>query len=382
MAKLRNIELSKKNGFNNNFLKEIELFRAVAALLVLYFHANMVFPKYVERLESDYNSLLTFFFEGHTGVSLFFVISGFLLSIKWVVGREVSTKQFYINRALRIIPLYYVALLFYFYVTKTPENLSFNTIMPYFLFFQNTLIEKADLGGAAGVFWSLSPEIHFYIMLPFLMVYFRKSRALFYNLIIISLVIKIFMPSLINSIFGRMDQFLVGVFAADIYFNKLKDLKLKQVLPWGVFFLGIVSLLLFLHRLSGYGGYTAIGLNWYFWTFFHTGEALLWALIIVSFLLISSNIKRFLLNRIFMGIGTISYSIYIWHYFVIIALKKTQNRLLESWEWLFTGHANIDYLIYTTLIILPVVLLISIISYFYIEKPFLLFKSNVNNEKK
>ncbi|MGP0587913.1 acyltransferase family protein [Paenibacillus timonensis] len=382
MAKLRNIELSKKNGFNNNFLKEIELFRAVAALLVLYFHANMVFPKYVERLENDYNSFLTFFFEGHTGVTLFFVISGFLLSIKWVVGREVSTKQFYINRALRIIPLYYVALLFYFYVTKTPENLSFNTIMPYFLFFQNTLIEKADLGGAAGVFWSLSPEIHFYIILPFLMVYFRKSRALFYNLIIISLIIKIFMPSLINSIFGRLDQFLVGVFAADIYFNKLKGLKLKQVLPWGVFFIGIVSLLLLLHLLSGYGGYTAIGLNWYFWTLFHTGEAFLWALIIVSFLLISSNIKRFLLNRIFMGIGTISYSIYIWHYFVIIALKKTQNRLLESWEWLFTGHANIDYLIYTTLIILPVVLLISIISYFYIEKPFLLFKRNVSIEKK
>lgn len=370
------------NQIESDFLKEIEVFRAVAALLVLYFHANMVFPSYVERLKSDYNPLLTLFFEGHTGVSLFFVISGFLLSIKWVVGKKVNSKQFYINRALRIMPLYYVSLLFYLYVTKTPENLSFNSIIPYFLFLQNTLIEKADLGGAAGVFWSLSPEVHFYIILPLLMIYFKKSRVLFYNIIIISLIIKIFMPPLINSIFGRLDQFLIGVFAADIYFNKFKTLKIKQFLPWGVFLCTIGSLIILLQILSNYGGYKAIGLNWYFWTFFHTGEALLWALLLISFLLISSNLKRFLLNRFFLSIGTISYSIYIWHYFVIIALKKTQSKILESWDGLFTGHPNIDYLIYTTLIILPIVLFISMFSYIYIEKPFLLNKKNVIIEKK
>ncbi|KZS48123.1 hypothetical protein AWU65_20420 [Paenibacillus glucanolyticus] len=361
---------------NNVYLNDIEAFRGIAALLVFYFHANMHYFHYFDRL-TDYNLLLTLFFEGHTGVSLFFVISGFLLSMSWVNKREINLKQYYINRLIRILPLYYISLVFFITVQKVGE---LSGVIPYFLFLHNTGITKADLGDAAGIYWSLGPEVHFYIILPFLMLYFNNKKIL-YGLILISLIIKSVFP-LGDSIFGRIDQFLIGVLACDIYFNKFKKITIQQWKAWTAFLLASIGLIILLKYLSSLGGYKAIPASTTLYTFYRTGEALLWATILVSFMLIKSKLKIIVTNPMTTVIGLCSYSVYIWHYLIIFVLKDYRMNFHLVFQNLFGEHLNIEFLVYSTFIILPVVLLVAFASYLYIERPFLLLKKGHSKKVK
>lgn len=359
-----------------NYIEDIEAFRGLAALLVFYFHANMQhinYNNYLDRV-SNYDSIfLSLFFEGHVGVSLFFVISGFLLSMKWVIGKDVSLSKFFKNRAIRILPLYYISIIYYIYIIRPKVNIT--EILPYFLFLQNTVISKANLGNAAGVYWSLVPEVHFYIILPFLMTYFKKKRYLI-GLIFISVFLKYSVPMVSSSIFGRIDQFLIGVFCADIYFNRLKNKNLNKNILW-IILIGNLFLLLYLLKfLSSTGGYLSLREPGYLLISFRTLIALIWGVIIVTFLTIESRLKKIFVNKFTKFIGMCSYSNYIWHYLIIMYFKKNKV-FIHYFKNLFVDNINLEFLMYTTIIILPVVLVVSYISYIYIERPFLLIKKTI-----
>ncbi|MCJ7996703.1 acyltransferase [Rhizobium cremeum] len=91
----------------NNNLETIQCLRGVACLMVLLFHGAMTEAKFWP--ESDYRLLHVFMF-GFSGVDLFFVISGFIIT--WVtferIGRPSSIPTFFAKRALRIYPVFWV----------------------------------------------------------------------------------------------------------------------------------------------------------------------------------------------------------------------------------------------------------------------------------
>lgn len=143
----------------------IELLRGLAALMVVYAH-------YHGLAGIDANlSLLTF-----TGVDLFFVISGFVFA-PYFFGKSLSVGPFFIRRFFRIYPLYVVGVCAYIAIQlwqggPTPyvlEHLLFLHTMksPEVAFFYNP------------AFWSLPPEIEFYLMLPLLALFIRRARTLF-----------------------------------------------------------------------------------------------------------------------------------------------------------------------------------------------------------
>lgn len=155
-------------------LAGMEGFRAIAAMSVLVYHVYYyaapdgravdlgVFTKIVDNFRA--------------GVTLFFVLSGFLLYRVFVGaalrgGSMPSVRQYLRNRALRILPAYWViliavALVFQFELLTTPLTLLANLLL-----LQN-YVPSYLAGGEQGLgivpAWSLVVEVSFYVLVPIL----------------------------------------------------------------------------------------------------------------------------------------------------------------------------------------------------------------------
>jgi len=103
------------------------------------------------------------------GVSLFFVISGFLLYRPFVAahlaGRSApGTRAFLGRRFLRIVPAYWVALFLVVYVFGLARITGVGDAIVYFCFLQ--IYDNRHLGGGISQAWSLCTEVSFYLALP------------------------------------------------------------------------------------------------------------------------------------------------------------------------------------------------------------------------
>ena len=116
---------------------------------------------------------------GYIGVSLFFVLSGFLITRILLAGRErvdaghTTTPRllgaFYVRRTLRIFPLYYATLLV---LTLLDTGLVRDRIAWHATYTSNWLFSSAaawSAGGSERHFWTLAVEEQFYLLWPWLM---------------------------------------------------------------------------------------------------------------------------------------------------------------------------------------------------------------------
>src|SRR5581483_8312292 len=95
-------------GKEEKRIPELDGLRGIAILMVLLFHFSDIFG----NVHGPFRGLRTIFIPGWTGVDLFFVLSGFLISGVLLNAKESRHyfKDFYIKRVLRIFPVYYAAL--------------------------------------------------------------------------------------------------------------------------------------------------------------------------------------------------------------------------------------------------------------------------------
>ena len=113
-------QLAGYSTHEHSQLYEVECLRGVAALLVLGFHTWGIS---IGEPDASAPFPLVFFAAGQTGVTLFFVLSGFLLSLPWVrwARNKTHVKQgiqhYYTARAMRILPMYLVWVLLALMVT-------------------------------------------------------------------------------------------------------------------------------------------------------------------------------------------------------------------------------------------------------------------------
>jgi peptidoglycan/LPS O-acetylase OafA/YrhL len=159
-------------------LPSLDGWRAVSIILVLGDHSQLVsgFPP-------SWSGVFGWVFDGNLGVRFFFVISGFLITHLLIREHErkgeISLRDFYIRRALRILPVYYMFLLaalavsyfggFHQTTSNWLANLTFTTN-----FFDRTW--------TTGHLWSLSVEEQFYLLWPICLVLVgtRKNGPLIY----------------------------------------------------------------------------------------------------------------------------------------------------------------------------------------------------------
>jgi len=150
--------------------------RAIACLSVVMLHINLITTRDIQLWtpQSIPAVLSAIAFAGDTGVTLFFILSGFLLFLpyaKALLSDEAvwpSAKQFYLRRALRILPVYYISLILmviifhpdYFQVVHLREWVFFLTM---FMDSSATTYKQVN-----GPFWTLAVEWQFYLILPWL----------------------------------------------------------------------------------------------------------------------------------------------------------------------------------------------------------------------
>lgn len=174
------------------YYKALDGVRGMAALMVMWFHFNWPQGSF---LLNGIKKTATF---GQTGVTLFFVLSGFLITRILLVGKNDPHyfSNFYIRRSLRIFPLYYLFLvLFYFalpFIQHTPIA-PFNEQVYYWTYLQNF----CDTFGWKTIgpkhFWSLAVEEHFYLFWPLVIFYLdhKNIKRVIVSLVGLSLLLRI-----------------------------------------------------------------------------------------------------------------------------------------------------------------------------------------------
>src|SRR5436853_5927527 len=144
----------------------LDLLRALAIIVVVIYHAGIMgfpMPGRVHRW-------------GWLGVDLFFVLSGYLIGGQLLapVARDqsINLKRFYVRRALRIMPAYFVVLAIYFLLPSWREYPDMAQPLWKFLFsIQNIALHG---GTAFSHAWSLAVEDQFYLALPFILLFVNR----------------------------------------------------------------------------------------------------------------------------------------------------------------------------------------------------------------
>jgi len=158
----------------------LEGVRGIAALMIMVFHGWQGGAFGGLGAVGRASSIWVF---GQTGVDLFFVLSGFLITRILIAtkGSPHYFKIFYTRRVLRIFPLYYLALVIYDFVlplVKGQPIASFGQTWWYWVYLQNVPITfHAFTASGPGHFWSLGVEEHFYLLWP-LLVYLLPVKKL------------------------------------------------------------------------------------------------------------------------------------------------------------------------------------------------------------
>lgn len=159
------------------YYKELDGVRAVAALMIMVCH----FFLYADSENSFFLLLKKISVFGQTGVSLFFVLSGFLISRILLNAKKEKNyfRNFYVKRILRIFPLYYFFLLLYYFGLPTilsEQIYSFSEQKYFWVYLQNIARTFEWKSEGPVHFWSLAVEEHFYFFWPILFFFFSTKR--------------------------------------------------------------------------------------------------------------------------------------------------------------------------------------------------------------
>lgn len=142
--------------------------RAIAAIMVFVYH-NRKYWRYDLPFE-----VMRFISEWHIGVTVFFVLSGFLLAYRYE-DKPLQSQKAYLKyillRIARIFPLYWILLSCYFLDASYSKGVD-TYFLQYSLFY--SLFEKYSVSGIVQA-WSLTVEFFFYMLAPFLFVLLKKS---------------------------------------------------------------------------------------------------------------------------------------------------------------------------------------------------------------
>lgn len=298
---------------------EIDGLRAIAVVPVILFHVGF-----------------EWFSGGFVGVDIFFVISGYLITsiiLSEMEEKRFSLLNFYERRARRILPALYIVLFvcaLYQYYYQSPfaaRDLS-QSIFATTLFTQNFLLlfesnNYFDLSAELKPLlhtWSLAVEEQYYVIFPLLLlVIWRFGKPFVYATLLligfISLGLAHFNVSESPSstfymLHTRMWEILLGAFAC-FYIRRVRAEEPSPIVSQALSALGlgliVLSIVLFDARTPFPSLYALVPT---------VGTVLL-----ILFATENTVVKKVLSNKVFVFIGLISYSAYLWHQPILAVLR-------------------------------------------------------------
>lgn len=166
---------------------------------------------------------------GHFGVELFFVISGFVLSLPFAryylkKGKKINIKQYFIRRLTRLEPPYFLIMILLFFINSGTHLHIAKQLAPHLiasLFYVHNIIYPGSLPVINPVAWSLEIEIQFYILVPVLAHIFtlkkNRRRLILITIMIIMPVIQYLYTTDTLFFYQFVQYFCAGFLLADIY---------------------------------------------------------------------------------------------------------------------------------------------------------------------
>lgn len=296
--------------------------RAIAVLIVIAFH-------FWQSFSVGQNGIVgKMAVWGQTGVDLFFVLSGFLIT-GILIDSKGSTgflRNFYARRILRIFPLYYATLAVFYFVPPLLGNAAsvpWTKTIWYWLYLQN-IADTLQFASAVGPghFWSLAVEEHFYLFWP-LLVMRLSTKHLFSCIgagVFISIATRVLLEGHGFSSFyftlARLDGLGIGG-AIAIYIRACGGLTAIAPLVRKVF-LSLAVLLVAAQQIVGGAGLVSIQIVK------GTLIALVYACLIILLLErnFGSTVDRMLCGTTIGSIGKYSYGMYVLHPFVLSGMKR------------------------------------------------------------
>jgi peptidoglycan/LPS O-acetylase OafA/YrhL len=350
-----------------NYLSGLNGLRAIAAITVILAHTTL-------RLEAfglnkdifgylENGEMRTLDFAGY-GVSIFFVLSGFLITYLLLKEKQkngVNLKKFYFRRILRIWPLYY------FYIIIVLLTLAFFSIDYNYSDISFYIFLSANFGFVLGhtipflgQYWSLGVEEQFYIFWPIVC---RLKNSLLLRISIIGIVgliglktvLHIFVPGSFFEELLHINRFhcmLMGAVGALLFYNKnaifinISSNKLTQIISWSVYLLAM--------------------LNQFHIASFLDNEIIS---IVTVFIIVGQVTKSSFINlekKWANFIGRISFGLYVYHPIMIYFL----SRVIYFEEVILMNYL----IVYSSVISLTIA--VSWISYNYLESYFLRIKDS------
>lgn len=355
-----------RNTKTQPIIKEIDGLRCIAILAVLFSHFNLQVVR-LSGLDENftYSNTIPLFLElCGNGVSIFFCISAFILSIPFINyhlynGQNIDLKKYYWRRIKRLEIPYLLVLVILLLFRIVIQGEFWKTEMPHFfssVFYSHNIIygRRSTINPVA---WTLEIEIQFYILLPLLVQLFKIKKT-FIRRFVLSILLLLtgimyaqYDAFFINahlqySILPYLSIFLLGMLMADIYLSNSALFNRKNYLfDIG----GIVGFLLIV--------YCAGAVAFYIQCLEYAGYLLLF----------TGIFKGIILNKLFttnwmMAIGCMCYSIYLLHYALIYFIT-------EKFTVHFLQNSYYKNLFLQAIVVLPIVFICCSIFYLIIEKP-------------
>ena len=307
------------------YRSDIDGLRSLAIVPVIFYHFN--FP---------------FFTGGFLGVDVFFVISGFLITS--LISKEIAVGSFsiitfYERRVLRIFPALFAVLIFsivmgyYCLLPKEFEQLG-NSVAATTLFgsnilffFQDSYFDSASAFKPLLHTWSLAVEEQFYLLFPIFLILLNKIKRK--NIVFCLIVGAATLSVLYNIWMMRVDkvaafylpmarawELLAGAVVAYNFVPSVHNQRIRDLLGICGIFL-IAGSVVFLRE----GGDPLLPIA-------------LWACLGAVLIIYSGRVgptlaSRFLSNPILVYIGKISYSLYLWHWILLVFYRLEINVTLH-----------------------------------------------------
>jgi peptidoglycan/LPS O-acetylase OafA/YrhL len=366
--------------------------RALAALLVVGFHlmACVRVERQVLLGFLDVTPLITI---GWVGVDVFFVLSGFLITIHLAErlgrgGLRETYAGYLRDRVLRVVPAYWaqIAILLSMAYYLTREWPTWVGIIPMHMAFLQNFSPDA-FSAINGVYWSLPVEFSFYLVAPFVLLAAwprgLDSRRLARRAIAVAAVgiaismawrawaVAAYGPSGVATIFwasaaflpGGAEQFAVGM-AAAMAFAASGAPDATHDPAWArtsdrLVLAGLLGLAASMYALDALvERYWSASIVFYAW---HSLVSLPVGLLVAGVAMRGRLARAIFENAPVMWLGTVSYSLYLWQ----PALVSHVSEAVGSKTWSYWAFAAVA---------LPAFVLAAAASYYLVERPFLRMK--------
>ena len=318
---------------------------------------------------------------GYMFVDWMLVLSGFLLYLPWANGRERPAREFYLRRALRILPSYWLclAVMVIFALTEPgfsdpgglAKDLAAHLSFTHNLFYETYIRTRLNV-----VLWTLAVEVQFYLILPALAPAFRRQPILCYLAMVGAAWCfhRLWTGQMedtvlfVNRLPNMLDAYANGMLAAHIYAMLAKKKERRALVAalgtlalaagaWGAFrLLGDQA------RVSGYDALRQGQLDRR-WLFSLCGAAIL-----AGGSLSFGPVRRLCSNRAVRFLSGLSFNFYIWHQWLAVKLKqwRVPPYLAEADP---NQAGEMPWQLHYTLLCFAAALVLAALITFLVEKP-------------